>query len=465
MSDEFARILGRRKGWINNGIILTEESPEIKNFRAVLEAQGKTLPDITSLCIHLRKRRTISGAIEITFTKQGTLTEYWAQSEVTKLLEKFLVIDGVRVKAGDPHENDHVTYTNAGSMSDLRNTNPGYDRSPVVNMTKRAHRIRTNHSRRKPISFPLNKLTAPFSELFEEARRADQDFWMMEENRNVIFDDDLTPAFVAKQYSLGHLYDQVRMECNLKRKKFHPNQATAFLVNEKVKEAMDSAEDLFFSYRIPVPVLDVESKKVFSEFDQHGREEVYQNYAKKLRLFNLVDFSIHRGRCVTLLHTLELYSESPAGGEDGCTAFQTEYHKETKKQGMKAFINALNKADIPEIDAKNAVKKMLNVANVTKNGTLRKGELLTLLEGQFTKEQVRKELGDRICHIGLKLKINTLYEKGGGFKMIKPSEKRQKEYYQQSVEYVRSARKETSTWTQDESSQWSEAESSDQGSS
>ena len=132
VSDEYKRILGRRKGWVDNGKIITDESPEIKEFKAELRVRGEGLPDTTSLCIHLQKRKTKLGVTEIIFTKQGTLADHNAQSEVTRLIEQYLVIGGERVKAGDSHENDHIIFKNAAIMSNLRHSNPGQDRGPTV---------------------------------------------------------------------------------------------------------------------------------------------------------------------------------------------------------------------------------------------------------------------------------------------------------------------------------------------
>ena len=112
-----------------------------------------------------------------------------------------------------------------------------------------------------------------------------------------------------------------------------------------------------------------------------------------------------------------------------------------------------------------AVKNMLQSANIKKDGTLRAGRLSRQLDGgQLTNEQVKEVLGQRICSIGLSLTINTLYEKGGTFKMQMPATEVQKTYYKQSVEEVASGVNVTSTWTQHDSSQWSDAGSSAQAS-
>ena len=464
VSAELARIVGRETGWFDNGKILTEGSPEIKEFRAVLKKQGELLPDMTRLCIHLQKPKTLSKTTGMTFTKQGTLTEHWAQGYLTRLLEKYLIVDKKPVKPGAKHENDHVTLKNAASMSELRHIITAHDRSPTINMTQHAHRIRTDYSRSNPALFDLNNLTAQVRDLFEKTRRADHDFWTNMKNRRDVLADDLKPEFVAKQYDLGHLHDQARMESNLKRRNFNPKQATAFLLNEKLKDAFKLSKNTFSSSRISVPALDEESEKVFSQFDIEQKEEVYQDYAKEIRLFNLVEFTKHRAKCVNLSLLLQFYSESPAGGEDGCTAFQTEQHKETTIEGIKGFTKALDKANIPKAKATKALKDMLKDAHVKRDGTLRKGKLSEQLKGQLTNEQVREELRKRICRVGLDLNINTLYDKGGLFKMSMPLPITQEKYYKQSVENVRKGLIGTSTWTQRESSQWSEAESSDQGS-
>ena len=448
----------RNKEWVDNGKILTEESPEIKEWRdIILKADGEPLPKVTKVCVHLQKRKTMLGIPEITFTKQGTLTERWAVDRVTKLLEDYLVIDGVKVKAGAQHECDHVTLKNAGSMTDLRHEDTAHGRSPVVIMTKERHRTRTTYSQRNRFLFNIDNLTARIPDLFKQTRRADQDFWMSEENKEGLLDDSLRPAFVAKQYSLGQLCNQVRMESHLRERGFHPNQATAFLLNEKVIEINESATAKFVSSRISLPRLDAESEKVYSQLTEGDQEDVDRSYAQKTRSFNLSNFTKSTAQCVKLAHTLELYSESLAGKADGCNAVQTAQHKETKTEIMKGFRKTLDKANIPQAEAKDAVKDLLTSANVKKNGTLRAGKLSRQLKqlGEGQVDEVREIMRACVCKIGLGLKANTLYAKGGTFKIRRPSD--ELGLFEQSMEAVRSKVSAPSRWTQDDASQWSDA--------
>ena len=68
LADKYNIVSGRKKGWIDNGRILTEGSPEIKAWRDLLAENGETLPSITQVCVHLQRRTTMLGT-EVTFTK------------------------------------------------------------------------------------------------------------------------------------------------------------------------------------------------------------------------------------------------------------------------------------------------------------------------------------------------------------------------------------------------------------
>ena len=359
VSDEYKKILGRMKGWVDNGKILTEESPEIKEWRDILDANSETLTDITQVCVHLQKRKTILGVTEITFTQQGTLTERWAVDEVTRLIEKYLVIGGEGVKVGDLHEND-----NAASISNLRHYDPEHDRTPTVNLPKEIRAIRTSHSREDPLAFGLNNLTAQLPDLLEPIRRADQDLWLNEKHKVAILKVNLTPAFLAKQYSLAHQTELERLDYDRWAEKFHPNQATAFLINRNLKEAIKASIHNFVSSQPQPPVLHEESKKVVSQFTERQREEVRRNYFKKVRLFNLPLMTKHFSQFIELSGDLELYSESPEGIREGCNASQTEQHRKTKMKAINGFLEALEDGEIPEAEAKEAVNDMLTLANI-----------------------------------------------------------------------------------------------------
>lgn len=122
----------------------------------------------------------------------------------------------------------------------------------------------------------------------------------------------------------------------------------------------------FVSSRITAPPLDAKSKEVFSGLTEEEKESVYLSYASKIRSYSLSNFTESTAECVKLLHSLELYSKSQTGEADGCTASQTEQHKDTKTEIMKRFIKALDKANIPEIRAKEAIIRMRTLANVKK---------------------------------------------------------------------------------------------------
>lgn len=104
----YESIIAKTTVWIEGGKILNEYSPEIQQFRAVLKANGLSLPDGTFLCFNAKKIEKAGGEIEIVVTTCGTMAVYNAQEKIQDYIKKYLIIDNQRVKLGERHETDRL---------------------------------------------------------------------------------------------------------------------------------------------------------------------------------------------------------------------------------------------------------------------------------------------------------------------------------------------------------------------
>ena len=465
---EFKKLYTKLALWVNDERILLSRSPVMKAWKAKLEKEGLALPlsEVDGMCVHLKRIPTESGKygdVGFKYNIYGTATEHRAVDDLKNYLQKYLVIGNLRVKADDSrYEKDHVLVRHASSMSNLRHEKESQDPSPVIILPKPVHQIKSNMNKRNAIRFRLDKLTLTLTELFEEVRNADQDVWHKRENEEILSEYGLDPIFVARQYGMTHNILRDRMEAHLKSKHFHRNQATAFLLNEKVIEANESAATIFVSTTFPLfklgPKLDTESKRILSEFDGVQRAEVDLKFADKMRSYSLNAFKVYTAECVQLLHTLELYANSSVGQTEGCNASQTERHRETKMQLINRFPVALYEANIPKADIKKAEDEMLKLANVKKDGTLRAGDFSKKLsKGKFTDQQLREFLGKVIYKLGTDLNLNTLHTQAGNFKLAVASDSEQLAFYKDSVTEVRDEATVASSSTQQQSEEWFDA--------
>lgn len=190
LSEELTKITGRKRGWVDNGRILSNDSPEVKTFLADLRAQNKNLHPATRLCIHAKK--TKQG---ITVTTQGTIGTCREQSIIMTLLESNLIIDNEAVKAGESHENDHICCTNVANISNLRHSNPIHDRALTVKLPYRLHSLRTHN----PVDpFDLTNLTRALPLVLEPIQKADTALWEMEEHKLTLANYGLTSEWLSE---------------------------------------------------------------------------------------------------------------------------------------------------------------------------------------------------------------------------------------------------------------------------
>ena len=413
----------RNNTWVNGRKIFTEESPEIQQFRAEINAQNKALPHNTSLCFHAEKTKTAEGKDVISITTQGTLADYNVQADVLQWAKNYLVIDGQRVAIGGSHESDHSIFSSLADIFNLRNFNPTQDRGLTIKLPRELHRLRTHNRVLNSLRFDLNKLTEPLPRILRPIQDADEALWMMDKHADAINKAGLTPEFLVNQYDLAHKAEVGRMTHDLTVKnEFHGRQATAFLVDGRLKSSITLSRDKFISYEPTPPKLEDES--VLSEFTPFQVEAANYCYFKKVRLHNLLEITKHFSDYTKLAHSLELYSQSPEGLADGCNTFQTDQHRETKMKAIRSFKKALKGGRIPKRDTEKAVQQMLFLADVDKDGN--STEALLPIE----------DMKARISKIGGDLQINYLYKRKSVFSMEEPKRIDAREMYKECVESV-----------------------------
>ena len=394
-------------------------------MRADLNEDGINVPDYTRLCLHAERTETAEGKEVISITTQGTLANRNAQEDILKWVKDYLVVDGKRVVIGDSpgsHENDHVVYSSLSDIFKLRHPSPTWDLGNTVKLPKNIHAIRTHNPVLKELTFDLKTLNEPLPRILEPIYKADKNLWMVEEHANAINKAGLTPEFLVNQYAFAHKTEIGRMTYNLTvKKRFHGRQATAFLVDRLLDASITLSRDKFIYFEPTPPVLELEDKSVLSTFTSHQVERANQCYFTEARLHNVRKMTAHFSDYTKLAHTLELYSQSPEGLAHGCNTFQTDQHRETKMRAIRSFEKALKHGDIPERDTERAVKDMLFLADVDKDGNSTQG-LLPI-----------EEVKDRIYRIGERLKINYLYKRRSVFSMREPEIKDRRACYKECV--------------------------------
>ena len=151
----------RNNTWVNGRKILTEESPEIEQFRADLKTGNKAVPHNTSLCFHAEKTKTKDGKEVISITTQGTLAGYNAQKNILEWAQKYFTIDNQRVVIGSSHESDHFTFSTVADLFNLRHSVTTQDRSITIKLPREVHALRTRNPVLNLLRFDLKKLTEP----------------------------------------------------------------------------------------------------------------------------------------------------------------------------------------------------------------------------------------------------------------------------------------------------------------
>jgi hypothetical protein len=420
----YHKIATRQKNWYKDGKILTEESPEMKGFRADLKVRGKRLPDNTLLCFHLKKTKTEKGKNVIELTTQGTLANCNVQKKILKWAQKYFTIDNqIVVIGGSPgsYENDHIVFSILGEVTDLRNSStPSQDRGVTIKVPANIHVLRTHNPVLKELTFDLKNLTQSLPLLLKPTQEADHALWIMKKHEVVILEAGLTPDLLVKRYDLAHKQELGRMTCNLKEDGFHPKQATAFVVDKMLESSIKLSIKEFVCYQPTPPILEDES--VLSKRTSFQVERADRCYFTKIRLYNLVEITRHFADYTKLSHTLELYSQSPEGLKNGCNISQTQQHRKTKIKAIHGFEEALEDSKIPYSDAKEALNDTLVSAIMDKDGNLKEG-LLPI-----------EEVKDRIYTIGEHLKINSLYKRQSVFSMKQPSVIETQKMYKECVQ-------------------------------
>ena len=417
----YHKIATRQKNWYKDGKILIEKSPEIKAFRADLNARGKILPDYTLLCFHLKKTKTEEGKNVIELTTQGTLANCNVQKKILKWAQKYFTIDNQIVVIGNSPENDHIVFSILGEVTDLRNSStPSQDRGVTIKVPANIHVLRTHNPVLKELTFDLKNLTQPLPRLLKPTQEADHALWIMKKHEVVILEAGLTPDLLVKRYDLAHKHELGRMTCDLEEDGFHPKQATAFVVDKMLESAITLSIKEFACYQPTPPILEDES--VLSKLTSFQVERANRCYFTKIRLYNLVEITRHFADYTKLAHTLELYSQSTEGLNNGCNLSQTQQHSKTKVKAVHGFKEALEDSKIPYSDAKKAINDMLVLATVDKDGNSKEG--LSPIE----------EVKDRIYTIGERLKINFLYKRQSVFSMKEPETEYTREYYKDCVQ-------------------------------
>lgn len=244
----------------------------------------------------------------------------------------------------------------------------------------------------------------------------------MDKHADAINKAGLTPEFLVNQYDLAHKAEVGRMTYNLLATNFDPRQATAFLVDRMLESSIKLSRDKFIYHEPTPPMLELKDESVLSRFTPFQVEAANRCYFQKVRLENISELAERFGDYTKLAHSLELYSKSPEGGADGCNTFQTEQHRKTKMKAIRTFEKALKNGEIPEMDTKTGVNNMLFLADVDKNGNS--------TEGFLSIEEVK----DRICTIGRRLQINSMYRRKSVFAMKDPTFKQAQILYKECVE-------------------------------
>ena len=446
-------ILERTGGWVQNGRIFTDDSPEVKKFLADLDAQGRRLPDDTSLCLHAQ--RTARGA-KAKVTTQGTVTGYVDQKVVRKLVAEHFVLNGQSVEMGDVHESDHVWGANLAKVSNLR---AGRDCSRTVQLLTNIHAIRTAAFAKNPPRYDLRDLRKSLSEVLEPTREADRVVWWDKKNRQAIFEANLTQKFIDERYKGAHYYEVDRMTHDLLYVKgFHPRQATAFVIDAILRESMVASINTFA--RGAIEPTELEDQSVVNKFDPLQRRSAKMCYAEKVRLSNVRRLSNYFSKCTKLADHLELYSKSSEDRTEDGNRSQTMQHRETKMKAIRGYEEALRSGLERGLTGKSLSEKDDVEANIdgmlANAGVERDGTSGTVIAGwSRTPERVKEEVDHHIatiCSIGEGLKIDNLYKKESAFTIVEPEAEESKRLYEECVQSAATKPKEISTSSQQEAS-------------
>jgi hypothetical protein len=238
----------------------------------------------------------------------------------------------------------------------------------------------------------------------------------------------------------------IRMTRDLRTKGFANRQATAYVADGIVREAMTSSADAFIFCRVQFPQLEDES--VLDKLTTGQKEAADRCYLEKVRLRNLRELSTYFSDCIGFVDDFESYSRSPEGVRDGCTASQSARHRKTKMKGIhgfeealqEGFIMGLHEGHISQTDLNDTVDKMVADANVDKDGNSKVGELTT------------EALKDRIRTRGEGLRMNSLYKRDNVFTLRRPPPDEEQRLYAECVKSEEPKRKGTSTPPQQDSS-------------
>ena len=430
-----------RDTWVENGRIFTDGSPEVKAFRIQLAAEGERLPDETVLCIHAQRTGEITK-----FTTQGTVTDCNCQKLVMTWIKEHFLIDGQPVVQGDAHENDHVFGSKIADIAGLRDAKPTNDRARTVKMPRKLHDIRTGHYAKVKPRYSLENLTKPLSEVLKPMAEADRELWSDKQHKDAIFQGGLTPNFLVTQYAEAHKYEVGRMADHLMANGFDTRQATAYVTDGMLREAIDLSADIFISCSVPCPKLKDES--VLQKLTPFARAGAQRRYCEKVRELNIPMLSTYYSECIGFADDFESYSRSPEGAREGCTASQIARHRSTKIEAIRlfgkalkdGFIGGIEEGHISQTNLNNAIDDMLADANVDKDGNSIASQLTT------------KALKDRIKTRGEVLRMNSLYKRDNLFTMKKPAPDKEKGFYEECLQSAATKFQRTSTPSQQESS-------------
>ncbi len=134
---------------------------------------------------------------------------------------------------------------------------------------------------------------------------------------------------------------------------FNSKQATAFITDGMLQAAIPLSVQKYLTYQPPLPFVSVEK-----ELTSFQKESAYDRYYNKVRFYNLPNLTNLFANYINLLQSLEYYSVSPQGIEDGCTSFQTQRHTETKVEAIRGFATALKRGGLENKNIEDALKEM-----------------------------------------------------------------------------------------------------------
>ncbi len=239
--------------WINNGKILTEDSPEVINFRNHLFEINKPLPDNTSLCMHLQK----NSKGDIVVETHGTLSQYSRYGYIRKLIEQHFTIEGkhVRFPNRETAENDHYIASPIAEPFAIRDSEKLRDLSLTIRLPRELHAKRTNDPEIISLTYSLDNLTQPLHSILKPLRTADTNLWMKSEHESDILKTGLTPKYLVDQAERAHTVEMARMYADIDEAGFHAKQATAFVTDRMLQLAIESSVNRFIKYRPITPIL------------------------------------------------------------------------------------------------------------------------------------------------------------------------------------------------------------------